>query len=139
MSKEFPLGTIAVTIAANIGDTTILGRPMYFPDSVVGVVVHEPHSIRWIELALRRAKQRLLALAPQSAQKNINLEFLRPLLIPLPHSREQERCAALYETMSNQIRAESKTFEKLNLLKSGLMIDLLTGRVRVPEEVAVAP
>lgn len=41
--------------------------------------------------------------------------------------------------MSNQIRAESKTFEKLNLLKSGLMIDLLTGRVRVPEEVAVAP
>jgi type I restriction enzyme S subunit len=139
VSKEFPVGTIAVTIAANIGDTTILGRPMYFPDSVVGVVTHEPHSTRWIELSLRRAKQRLNALAPQSAQKNINLEFLRPLLILVPHPCEQERCSALYEITNDQLQAESKTLEKLNLLKSGLMSDLLTGRVRVPEEIAVAP
>ena len=135
VSKEFPLGTIAVTIAANIGDTAILGRPMYFPDSVVGVVTGQPHSARWIELALRRAKTRLNALAPQSAQRNINLEFLRPLLMPVPKPLEQQRCSALYESLACQIRIEFRVLEKLKSIKSGLAADLLTGRVSVPESI----
>jgi len=137
VSKEFPAGTIAVTIAADIGDTTILGRPMYFPGSVVGIIPQAPHSIRWIELSLRRAKGRLNALAPQSAQKNINLEFLRPLLIPVPQPLEQKECSKVYEAVNNQIRAESQALEKFVNLKSGLMNDLLTGRVRVPESISI--
>ncbi len=131
VSKEFPAGTIAVTIAANIGDTAILGRGMYFPDSVVGVVVKDGHVVRWVELSLRRAKKQLDALAPQSAQKNINLTFLRPLLIPIPPSWEQKICSALYEGMSGQIAVETVATAKLRRAKSGLMSDLLTGRVRV--------
>ena len=57
VSEIFPVGTIAVTIAANIGDTAILGFPMYFPDSVVGIVVSSPNVVRCVELVLRRAKQ----------------------------------------------------------------------------------
>lgn len=56
VSLEFPAGTIAVTIAANIGDTGILAVPMYFPDSIVGVQVHAPHNIRFVELCIRTAK-----------------------------------------------------------------------------------
>ncbi len=133
VSKEFPAGTIAVTIAANIGDTAILARPMYFPDSVVGVVAKDGNCIRWLELSLRRAKRHLDALAPQSAQKNINLTFLRPLLVPIPPISEQERCAELYECCSTQLESEATTLSKLRLLKSGLTSDLLTGRVGVPD------
>ena len=74
VSREFPEGSIAITIAANIAGTAILGFPMYFPDSIVGAIVKPPHSTRYIELCIRRAKPRLNARAPQSAQKNINLE-----------------------------------------------------------------
>ena len=137
-SKEFPAGTIAVTIAANIGDTAILGCPMYFPDSVVGVVVSELHSVRWIELALRRSKRTLNALAPQSAQKNINLTFLRPLLLPVPEPHEQRRCSEAYERVSAHIKAEGESLRKLAALRLGLMADLLTGRVRVPENLGGA-
>jgi type I restriction enzyme S subunit len=137
VSKQFPIGTIAVTIAANIGDTAILGSPMYFPDSVVGVVTRAPNVVRWVELALRLAKQRLNALAPQSAQKNINLEFLRPLLVPVPSSAEQKRCSNVYEVVRGEIKAEGTIHEKLTSIKSGLMNDLLTGRVRVPEAITV--
>jgi len=52
VSREFPPGTIMVTIAANIGETAILGKPMCAPDSLVGVVVRPPHSPRFIELWL---------------------------------------------------------------------------------------
>jgi type I restriction enzyme S subunit len=48
VSREFPQGTIMVTIAANIGETAIFGIPMYVPDSLVGVVVNPPHNVRYV-------------------------------------------------------------------------------------------
>lgn len=130
VSLEFPAGTIAITIAANIADTAILGIPMFFPDSVVGAVVRPNNDIRWIELCVRNAKARLSARAPQSAQKNINLKDLRPLRIPLPSEAEQRRCATLYEDADARIGSSIACLDKLRALKAGLMHDLLTGRVR---------
>lgn len=131
VSKEFPCGTIAVTIAANIADTSILGIPMFFPDSVVGVVVKKPNNIRYVELTIRNAKQRLNAQAPQSAQKNINLEDLRPLLVAFSKPEEQSKIAEIYETHNTCIEKEQAYLSKLKQQKKGLMQDLLTGKVRV--------
>ena len=131
VSREFPENTIAITIAANIADTAILGQPMYFPDSIVGAIVRAPNNVRYIELCIRRAKQILNAHAPQSAQKNINLEDLRPLLIPTPTSEEQNRIGDMYDAYSNRVQSEEQYRNKLKLQKKGLMHDLLTGKVRV--------
>ena len=124
VSKEFPQGTIAITIAANIADTAILGQPMYFPDSIVGAVV-KSHSIRYIELAIRRWKPTLERMAPQSAQRNINLEILRPLLIATPSLNEQIQIADIYErNESAQIQLE-ESHDKLRSIKTALMQDCL--------------
>lgn len=131
VSKEFPAGTIAITIAANIADTAILGMPMYFPDSVVGTIVHEPNNVRFVELMIRKWKPILEGLAPQSAQKNINLETLRPLAIPTPKPDEQEQIGKLYETIDCDQERLEQTVRKLGALKTGLMHDLLTGNRRV--------
>lgn len=131
VSKEFPKGSIAVTIAANIADTAILGLAMYFPDSVVGVIVKHPNSIRYIELSIRRWKPVLERMAPKSAQRNINLEVLRPLIIATPTPEEQEEIAAVYECAEAKHILLEKSREKLRPLKTALMQDLLTGRVRV--------
>lgn len=133
-SREFPAGTVAITIAANIGDTAILGRPMYFPDSVVGVITNDSMSARWVELCLRRAKTKLMALAPQSAQRNINLRFLRPLEIPIPGLAEQQRCSSLYELLNQELQEELLNLNKLKLVKTGLADNLLAGRIRVPDQ-----
>lgn len=133
VSKKFPAGTIAITIAANIADTAILSMEMYFPDSVVGAIVKEPNNIRFIELMIRSRKPKLEQLAPQSAQKNINLETLRPLAIPTPSSAEQKRIGDFYERQEiDQIRMETR-LRKLAEIKTGLMQDLLTGKVRVTD------
>jgi type I restriction enzyme S subunit len=136
VSSCFPAGTIAVTIAANIGDTATLGRPMYFPDSIVGVVVQQPHVGRFIELCLRLAKPLLEAGAPESAQKNINLQDLRPLLIPVPEPAEQHRIARAYESFQVEVRSVRASLEKQQAVKQGLVSDLLTGRVRVKADLA---
>lgn len=130
-SKKFPVGTIAVTIAANIADSAILAIPMYFPDSIVGIIPSEGVSTRFIELCIRRAKQHLDARAPQSAQKNINLQDLRPLKIPFPGRSERHLIAEAYESIAQRIARETHSLTKLSSQKTGLMDDLLTGRVRV--------
>jgi type I restriction enzyme, S subunit len=131
VSQKFPIGTIAITIAANIADTAILARPMFFPDSVVGAVVAPEHNIRFVELSIRRAKRALNARAPQSAQKNINLQDLRPLLVAVPSRTEQDSIAARYDALQARLEAEQIAVNKLLQKRSGLMDDLLTGRVRI--------
>lgn len=132
VSQCFPQGTIAITIAANIADTALLAEPMYFPDSVVGAVVNTDSNLRFIELCIRRSKRRLDAIAPQSAQKNINLQDLRPLLLPYPSKDEQDAISARVDAVQNKIDVVTRDREKLRLKKLGLMQDLLTGRVPVP-------
>ena len=130
VSRKFQAGTIAVTIAANIADTAILDRPMCFPDSVVGVTVSRPNSTRWIEMCIHAAKLILRARAPQSAQKNINLQDLRPLIIPVPDPARQHVFAELWEEHLKSVDRELLIVAKLNQLRSGLATDLLSGRVR---------
>ena len=131
VSKEFPTGTIAISIAANIADTAILGMPMYFPDSVVGAVISSPNNSRFVELTIRRWKPVLERLAPQSAQKNINLDTLRPLPIPTPSPDEQLRIGNLYDVIDSSQEQMEQSWQKLASLKVGLMQNLLTGKVSV--------
>jgi type I restriction enzyme, S subunit len=125
VSNVFPAGTVAVTIAANIADTALLGIPMYFPDSVVGVVVKPPNNVRFVELMIRLAKPRLEARAPQSAQRNINLQDLRPLLIPQPSPAQQDRLAAIYDAATVAIDEHFRELSTLRMLRHGLADDLL--------------
>ena len=72
--------------------------------------------------------------------KRINLGNLRRVEIALPSVPEQEMIAVRFGTIQKQIDFTSLELEKLQFEKSGLMDDLLTGRVRVtPLLEAAAP
>ncbi len=104
---------------------------MDFPDSVVGVQVKHSHSVRYVQLCISAAQPRLEARAPQSAQKNINLQDLRPLVIPVPGPSEQMAITAIHDAHASEVANEVARLSKLRLLKAGVMDDLLTGRMRV--------
>ena len=105
---------------------------MCFPDSIVGVIVNRDYAItRFVEVSIRLNKPRLDAIAPLSAQKNINLEDLRPLKIGLPSIKEQKFICRRYCAIDDILQDENKYLKKLFLQKKGLMQDLLTGKVTV--------
>lgn len=94
-SRLWPNGTLCITIAANIADSGILDFAACFPDSVVGFVAAPCfESARYFEYFMRTAKADLLAFAPATAQKNINLDILMQVMIPLPPLAEQHRIVA---------------------------------------------
>ena len=94
-SKLWPKGTMCITIAANIADTSILGFDACFPDSVVGYTpFDEKINVKYFEFFIRTAKNHLEEYAPSTAQKNINLEILSQLLVPCPPFKEISRIVA---------------------------------------------
>jgi len=91
-SRLWPAGTMCITIAANIADTGILGFDSCFPDSVVGFIpLDKQVQVEYFEYFLRTAKRNLEKFAPSTAQKNINLEILGSLMVPLPPLFELNR------------------------------------------------
>ncbi|THU05139.1 restriction endonuclease subunit S [Lampropedia puyangensis] len=99
-SRLWPAGTMCITIAANIGKTAILSVKACFPDSVVGFLpAVEDVSIRYVEYFMRSAQQKLESEAPATAQKNINLEILEKLVIPVPPTLEQNKIASELENL----------------------------------------
>lgn len=83
-SKMWPAGTLCITIAANIAKTGILTFDACFPDSVVGFSPNAQTTTEYVQYWLGFLQKILEDTAPESAQKNINLEILRNLDIPLP-------------------------------------------------------
>ena len=99
-SFKWPKGTLCITIAANIADSGILTYDACFPDSVVGFVPASMfENARYFEYFVRTAKANLLEFAPATAQKNINLEILTQVLIPLPPIAEQHRIVAKVDAL----------------------------------------
>jgi len=130
VSRLFPKGTIVMTIAANIGDTGILNFDSCFPDSLVGITANKKTSNVFLEYMLQTKKEYLNSIATQSAQKNINLEKLQPMLVVKPKIEEQQKIAEILSAVDEKISVNKKLKEKLTLLKKGLMQDLLSGKVR---------
>jgi hypothetical protein len=114
-SMKWPTGTLCITIAANIADSGILSFDACFPDSVVGFFPASMfQSARYFEYFVRTAKANLLEFAPATAQKNINLEILNAVLIPLPPLAEQHRIVTKVDelmALCDQLEAKINTTE----------------------------
>jgi len=62
----------------------------------------------------------------------VNLATVQRVRVRVPPVAEQEQIIAVLRSHDCHIRTEEAYRDKLQLLKKGLMLDLLTGRVRVP-------
>ncbi len=110
-SRLWPAGTLCITIAANIADTGILSYPACFPDSVVGFISEDLVLTKFFELFIRTQREHLEQFAPATAQKNINLQVLSALAVPLPPLAEQRRIVAEVERRLSVIQQAESAVE----------------------------
>jgi type I restriction-modification system DNA methylase subunit len=110
-----------VTIAANIGDTAVLDYPACFTDSVVGLIPKAGIEARFLELMMRAQKQHLNDIAPQMAQKNINIEILKPIKVPVPTLVEQKRVVATVEKLVATIAEAQAVIDAAPARKQAIM------------------
>ncbi|HJC64525.1 MAG TPA: restriction endonuclease subunit S, partial [Candidatus Blautia merdavium] len=83
-SRLWKAGTLCITIAANIAQTSILTFDSCFPDSVVGFIPGNETNAIFMHYWFGFFQKILEEQAPQVAQKNINLKILSGLDVIVP-------------------------------------------------------
>lgn len=135
VSKLFPKGTILITIAANIGDTTITKFDVACTDSVVAVQPYDKKANSvWLKLMLDTKKEELDSKATQNAQKNINLQILRPLLLSTPSFAEQTKIANFLTAVDEKIAQLTQKGELLARYKKGVMQQIFSQQLRFKDD-----
>ncbi|MEB6668040.1 restriction endonuclease subunit S [Acinetobacter vivianii] len=130
-SRMWSKGTLCITIAANIADSAILGFDACFPDSVVGFTPVEPlHSARYLLFFMKTARQQLLEYAPATAQKNINLEILESVYIPIPPLNEQEKIIQTVDVFLNICNVLKDKIKHVNSIKCELSDALVSNALK---------
>lgn len=96
-SRMWKAGTLCITIAANIAQTTILTFDACFPDSVVGFVSNGKVTPVYLHYWFTFFQKVIEEQAPQVAQKNINLAILSKLKVVVPDIDVQQSFADFVE------------------------------------------
>jgi len=121
-----------MAIAANIGDCAINLYDCACTDSVVGITPSTAHSNKYLNFYLNNRKDVFRYIAPEGAQKNINVEFLESLPIVTPPLPEQRKIAEILGTWDRAIETQQQLINSLTRRKKALMQQLLTGKTRLP-------
>jgi type I restriction enzyme S subunit len=132
VSRLFPKETLFFTIAANIGDVGIATFEAACPDSLVAISPIPSVDKYWLLYELARRKDDFESLASPGAQLNINLEKLRPYLLPVPPLPEQRAIATALSDVDGLLGGLDRLIAKKRDLKQAAMQQLLTGQTRLP-------
>ncbi len=133
-SKLWPKGTLCITIAANIGETAILDFDACFPDSVVGLLSDEKLLLnKYTNYFFISHKSKLEKLAPATAQKNINVDILEKVKIPLPSLSEQQLIVSELEsklTVCDKIEETiSQSLQQAETLRQSILKKAFEGKL----------
>lgn len=126
ITREAPVGEVCL-LPADIGDACLGQRMMMYRPA------KEILTSAFMLIALLSAPvQKVLAdLAGGSTVGHVRVGDIRTLPIPTPSLQEQWMIVSSFNALETRLGTEDALLRKLSAQKSGLMDDLLTGRVRV--------
>lgn len=113
-SKLWPKGTLCITIAANIADTTILGIDACFPDSVMGFVPFEEVSnVKFVKYAFDILQRDCQKISQGTAQDNLSWKKLSTIKFPAPPIEVQNRIVDYLSAYDDLIENNQKQIKLL--------------------------
>lgn len=133
-SRLFDKKVLVITIAANIGYTAILDYAACFPDSLVALTPKDNDlSLEYLNIYIRIIRTYIENLAPQAAQKNINLKQLGKVPVIIPDRNIQKDITSLMEKA--YLEKDRKEADKQVLQKSiGEFLEQELGIMKPPEK-----
>ncbi|MEE8842797.1 MAG: restriction endonuclease subunit S [Lentilactobacillus sunkii] len=103
-SKIWPAGTLVITIAANIADSTITTFDTAFPDSIIGFTTSSSDVI-FVKEQLDFFSRKIKNTADTGTQANLNLQKLNELPFEIPSKLEQKKVGTLLSLIEHIIAA----------------------------------
>lgn len=135
VSKEFPINTVVMSIAANIGDVAILNFNACFPDSIVGFYPYSKLDFRFLYFGLLNLKSEFMKTAVQNTQLNLNIERISIIELPIPPKEEQIQIANFLQqriaSIDKLIKNLEDQIENLQELRKIKIYEAVTGKIKV--------
>ncbi|OOG60906.1 hypothetical protein B0E47_01770 [Rhodanobacter sp. B05] len=133
-SMLWPVGTVCITIAANIAETGVLEFEGCFPDSVIGMVPTPGESTPYyVEYMLRYFAKELKLQGKGSAQDNINLATFEHAKFPFPPLERQMAVVEKLDSLAAEVAAlclnYSRTLEDIANLCQSLLQKAFSGQL----------
>ena len=132
-SRLFPKDTLCITIAANIGKVAILTYDCCFPDSVVGFTPFENVDSKFMYYKINDMQKDLEAMAPATAQKNLNLKLLTSVSVQIPTFPEQVEIVRILDIIiekeNKAKQAAEAVLEQIDLLKKSILARAFRGEL----------
>lgn len=120
-SRLWKAGTLCITIAANIAQTSILTFDSCFPDSVVGFIPGNETNAIFMHYWFGFFQKILEEQAPQVAQKNINLKILSDLDVIIPPCDLQESFSCFVRNIEKTKLTIYQSLDKLQIMRKSIM------------------
>ena len=140
VSQLFPSGTLMMAIAANIGDTAILGFEAYAPDSVVGFKPYQNLHLEFLRYSFMAALPALEQTSTQSTQANLNIDRIGAVKAVFPPLEEQLNIIDYLDDMlCSYDSIEENASQAIQLLqerRTALISAAVTGKIDVRDWVA---
>ena len=135
VSKQFPEGTLVMTIAANVGDMAVINFSACFPDSIVGFVPTTHVDIDFLYYLFIAMKRELLATATLNTQLNLNVERIASIDAVEPPIDEQMKIANYLDQacseIDNLLLKVETAITRLTEYRAALITAAVTGQVDV--------
>lgn len=113
-SQLWPVDTLCITIAANIADTSILGIPACFPDSVMGFIPFEGVAdVRYVKYMFDVLQNQCKQISQGTAQDNMSWERLSTIKFDVPDYQEQVKVANILSAYDSLIENNQKQIKLL--------------------------
>ncbi|MCT1184078.1 restriction endonuclease subunit S [Lactococcus lactis] len=119
-SKLWDIGTLLITIAANVADTTILGIKAAFPDSVIGFE-STSCDVVFIKNYIDTKSDLLKRKAETSSQANLNLAKLKEMNLNVPKLKEQQKIGSFFKQLDDTIALHQRKLDLLKEQKKGFL------------------
>lgn len=139
-SKLIPAGTIIIATRMAVGKAVRFNKDVAINQDLRALYPKELVDPDFLHQWLIAHEKEIEALGSGSTVKGIRQEALKAIEICLPPMEEQRKMAAILSSVDDAIKANEALVGssknngvtgKLRIIKSGLMSDLLSGRVRV--------
>lgn len=135
-SKIVPKNNILMASRVSIGNVAINTIDVAISQDLTGLLMNKQKaSEEFIYWMLLLSNKRIQTLVQGSTIQGLSQKDIKQFKIALPNVAEQIHIASILSSADSKIESELEKRIQLELLKKGLMQNLLTGRVRVKLEV----
>ena len=135
-ARIYPKGTLLYAMYASLGKTSIAQIDLAISQAILGIITDETIlNKEYLYYNLCYIESKVIQMGQTGTQSNLSKALVEEFIFTIPEVDEQKAIANVFIGVDSEISVLEKKRDKYRHIKLGMMRELLTGRIRLVENV----